>query len=384
MTSALVTILNGDVFRKISGSLTYAEYEHTEFEGPGEAGTVYTSDGTEGRIEVDHRLFGLDGAVGAQFVDKTFGAVGEEAFTSPTDTQSLAVFLYETSEWESGLGIEGGLRFEQVEYDNVLNGERSFDLASGSLGIHKHAGNGLFLGAQLSATERAPNETELFANGPHLAVVQFEIGDANLDKELGIHFEGTARLTRDNWMIGINAFHTDFTDFIFLAPGVTILDGVAVDEVDELPVFTTLQQDATFIGAEIYGDIHWGKVLGAQIKTEASMDVVDSELSSGGPVPLQPPTSGRIALEADWPLLSFSTDVTFASDANNTAFGSFPTDGYHLWDAKISAPLPFLSTENASELFVEVRNITDEEARLATSTLRDQLPLPGRNLRRRT
>ena len=39
-------------------------------------------------------------------------------------------------------------------------------------------------------TERAPNAVELFANGPHHALEQFEVGDSNIGVETSFNFSG--------------------------------------------------------------------------------------------------------------------------------------------------------------------------------------------------
>ena len=43
----------------------------------------------------------------------------------------------------------------------------------------------------------------------------------------------------------------------------------------------------------------------------------------------------------------------------------------HVWSQK----------REGTELFVDVRNVTDEEIRYATSVLKDVVPAPGRNVR---
>ncbi|MEM9054482.1 MAG: TonB-dependent receptor, partial [Pseudomonadota bacterium] len=216
------TIDNG-FLTDVVGTLAIIDYEHTEFEAPGETGTVFDSEGSEGRLELGHVFGGFEGAFGVQFIDKTFSAVGEEAFISETDTQSFGVFIYEAKEWGDAFGIEGGLRIDTVDLDNVDFGSADFDLFSGSFGAHKHFDNGFWLGGQISYTERAPSETELFAFGPHLATDQFEVGDTSLDKESGINLEGTARWRGETGGIGINLFVTEFSDFIFLTPGEAVI-----------------------------------------------------------------------------------------------------------------------------------------------------------------
>jgi iron complex outermembrane receptor protein len=102
---------------KIIASGSVADYEHTEFEAPGEPGTIFKTNGFEGRIEAGHVLGPLEGEVGLQYADSSLDAIGDEAFITPTDTTSLGVFLYETHDFDSGLGIEGGIRAEQVDLD---------------------------------------------------------------------------------------------------------------------------------------------------------------------------------------------------------------------------------------------------------------------------
>lgn len=104
-----VSVNNGFV-TDILATAAFADYEHTEFEAPGEAGTIYTNEGFEGRLEIGNTIAGFEGAFGLQIVDREFSADGEEAFVSATDTQSFGLFVYEAKEFDSGIGIEGGLR----------------------------------------------------------------------------------------------------------------------------------------------------------------------------------------------------------------------------------------------------------------------------------
>ncbi|MEL7541618.1 MAG: TonB-dependent receptor, partial [Pseudomonadota bacterium] len=267
-----VTVDNG-FLTDVTGTLAIVDYEHTEFEAPGEAGTVFENSGVEGRVEFDHVIGGFDGAFGVQYSDREFSAVGEEAFITPTDIQNWGVFLYETQEWDDVIAIEGGLRIDNVEYDNELFGSVDFDLISASFGAHKHYDGGFWLGGQVSYTQRAPSESELFAFGPHLATDQFEVGNPTLGEETGLNLEGTARWGGDNGGIGINLFITEFEDFTYLTPGQAVVDGVLTDEGDGLPVFLFVQEDATFIGGEIYGDVFFEDGLfGADWEYSASLD----------------------------------------------------------------------------------------------------------------
>ena len=374
---------DGPVIQALSATLSYSDYEHTEFEAPGEPGTVFTSEGIEGRIELDHTISGFEGAAGIQFLDKSLDAVGDEAFLTPTDTNSIALFLYETRDWDNGFGIEGGARIEQLEHDNAVAGQVEFDLFSASAGVHQHFGDGWFAGAQLAYTERAPNESELFAFGPHLATSQFEVGDATLGKEKGLNLEGTLRWRSDTASFGVNLFHTSFTDFVFLTPGAFEEDGELISEEDGLPVFLFTQDDATFTGGEIYGEYYLSNgPLSADWVFRSSLDYVRAELDAGGDVPFVPPLSISAGADADWGLFEAGAQVEWADNQKYVGDSQLGTSDYTTLNLRGALNLSELGHgKEGTQLFLEVRNVTDEEVRLATSVLRDTVPMPGRNVR---
>ena len=375
--------LDHTMLTRLSGTLAVADYEHTEFEAPGEPGTIYTSDGVEARVELGHRLGSLEGAIGAQYLDKDIGAFGDEAFITPTSTTGFGIFLYETREWDNGAGIEGGLRVDSVELDNQIAGQVDFDLVAGSFGVHRHWDNGWFLGGQLSYTERAPNESELFADGAHLATNQYEIGDATLGKESGLNLEGTLRWSDDRFSAGVNLFATDFSDFVYLTPGQTLSGGVLVTEIDDLPVFQFVRSDAQFVGGELYGE--WSitdGLFGAEWLLEAGLDVVSAELDGGANVPFVPPVSLNAGARAEWGAWQLGGHVTLAAEQNNPGAGQLPTDGYTTLDLRAGIHLSdFGIGGDGTQLFIDARNVTDEEVRHASSVLKDVIAAPGRNIR---
>ncbi|MEM1106289.1 MAG: TonB-dependent receptor [Pseudomonadota bacterium] len=375
--------LEAGILTGVLATLAFVDYEHTEFEAPGEAGTVFANEGYEGRLELDHEIAGFEGALGVQFISTEFSAVGEEAFVSPTDTEAFSVFVYEAKTWDSGVGVEGGARFETLERENISGITKDFDLISASAGLNRSFDGGGFIGAQISYTERAPSESELFADGPHLATNQFEVGDVNIDEETGINLEGTARWTGDAIQIGVNVFATSFDGFIYLTPGSTVEDGEVVTVADGLPVFVFLAEDASFLGAEIYGDFALEDgPLGADWEFGASLDFVDAELDGGGNVPFVPPTSFNGSVAAEWGAFEVGAAVSHATDQNDPGEGAFPTEGYTTLDLRAELDVSdFGIGADGTEVFLEARNVTDEEVRFATSTLKDVAPAPGQNIR---
>lgn len=375
--------LDVGILTGVSGSLALIDYKHTEFEAPGEPGTVYKTDGVEARVELDHSAFNYDGAVGMQYTDKELNAFGDEAFITPTASETLGLFIYEARDWDSGAGIEGGLRYDSVTQDNVIAGERDFELLSGSFGAHKHWDSGFFVGGQISLTERAPNESELFADGLHLATNQFEVGDSSLSKESGLNLEATLRWQNETASIGASIFHTDFNDFIYLTPGVVIQNGIPLTEIEDLPVFQFKQQDATFSGGEIYGDILFAEdVFGADWTLKGSIDYVDAELSDGNDVPLIPPLTLNAGITAGWQVWNAGANITFAAPQNKSGTGQMESAAFQQLNLRVERDLSgILNAQEGTKFFLEARNVTDEEIRYATSVLRDVAPAPGRNIR---
>lgn len=100
--------LDAGPLTRISGNLSYADYEHVEFEGPGEPGTKFTTEGTEGRLELGHQFGEIEGAAGIQFLDKDFSADGDEAFLTPTSTKTFGAFVFETLQLDDYSVLEGG------------------------------------------------------------------------------------------------------------------------------------------------------------------------------------------------------------------------------------------------------------------------------------
>ena len=369
-----ISVDNG-FLTNLTVSASQADYTHTEFEGPGEPGTVFVSDGFEGRVEVGHVLGPVQGEFGIQYADTSLDAIGDEAFIAATDTTSFGVFLYESEDWDNGLGIEGGIRAEQVDLDNRDNGSVSFDLFSASAGVHRHWESGWFLGAQVAWAERAPNSSELFADGPHLATVQYEIGDSTLGKERGLNLEGTVRWESETASFGVNLFHSDFADFIYLGPTGAVQD--------DLPVFTFRQQDAQFTGGEAFAEYQLLEgPFKADWKFDAGLDFVRAEFDDGSNVPYVPPVTLNAGAEADWGALALGAKLTWAADQDSPGTGQLETDGYVTADLHADLDIArYGFGRQGTKLFIEARNVTDEEVRPATSVLKDTVPLPGRNIR---
>jgi iron complex outermembrane receptor protein len=350
-------------------SAGYADYQHTEFEG-GEVGTQFFSDGYEGRLELIQRARdGWQGVVGMQVLDRTFDAVGDEAYVPRTDIAEKG--LYTVQRFDRGaVGFEGGLRLDNRSLES-LAANRDFNNVSASAGVFVRPSTPLFLGLSLARSERAPSEVELFAEGAHIATGSFEVGNIDLDSEVATSIEATVHFASGPFEFDLHAFHADYDGFIDLRP--TGLTDVASD----LPIFAYVQTDATFRGfeAEAAYDI-WTS--GAKVVTlEGAADLVDADTDLG-PAARIPPYSVTARIKYASTPVDLSLEVRHVGEQDEVAAFELPTDSYTLVNL-FGAWRPF--SDPSVTVFAEGRNLTNEEAREHASFLKDIAPQPGRNLR---
>ncbi|MEL7518905.1 MAG: TonB-dependent receptor, partial [Pseudomonadota bacterium] len=364
--------LRGDIYlgegflSRLKLRLGYSDYTHTEFEGP-EVGTVYDSETFEARAEL---IQSQGGVIGAQFTTRDFQAVGEEAFVAPNETTQIALFT--AQEFDVGaFQIEAAGRYERVDVESdTLGVERDFDLVSGAVSFV--AGDAVRAGVTLSRSERAPAGEELFANGPHIATQQFEIGDVNLDVESAWGLEGFVRGNTGDVDFGVSVYFQQFDDFIFLV-------GTGEEE-DELPVFVYLQNDAQFFGFEADLALPIVKKDNFTLSTDLRASYVSGDLTDGqGNLPRIPPVALLGALEGEMDAFTVRGEVQWFGEQNDVADFETPTEDFTLLNLYLSWR-PLADNQNVV-LQLAGENLGNVTGRRHSSFTKDFLPLPGRNVR---
>lgn len=357
------------IFSGLRASVADTEYEHTEFEGR-EVGTRFLNDATEGRLELTHKpLAGWTGAIGLQGYDRKFQAIGEEAFVPRTKTRAGGLFLTEQREWDA-LKLELGARVDKVKVSPDGGDKRDFTPLSLSAGLLWKFNDAWRLSVNLDRAERAPAEEELFANGLHAATASFEIGDANLRKERADQFEVGLHYHGARFEAKVAAYQTRFDGFIYL------LDTGAVEE--DSPVRQWSQTDAKFTGFEGEAIAHLFDGDAGKFDVRVFGDTVRAKLDRGGNLPRIAPA--RVGGELRWDADSWraSLGATRYMKQDKVAVNETPTDGYTLVDAHLA--YHWDAGNLGYELFLDGNNLTNEEARVHTSFLKDTVVLPGRGV----
>ena len=349
----------------------YADYEHIEFEGPGEVGTVFANEGGEIRLEaIQRETNGWSAAYGFQFRTRDFSAIGEEAFVEPSTTDQYGLYTFQQVDF-GAVHLEAAARYERTDQENSVTGEqRDFNLISFSAGGDYHFTDNIRLGGTVFRTERAPTTEELFSNGPHLATRQFEVGDINLDKEVATGVEGALRVSYGEARLTLNGFYTDYSDYIFEDETGEIEDG--------LPVFQFTGEDAQFRGFEVQAAtpiVSFGK---GQILWDGLVEFVRAETDSGN-LPRIPPLSILTGFDAEYDHLTLRAEVDFTAAQNNVTEFELPTDSFAF--VNLFATWDFPVQEQDVALSVSVQNLLNDEGRQHASFLKDIVPLPGRNFR---
>ncbi len=349
----------------------FNDYEHAEIEPRGEVGTIYLQRGLDARAAAEHQpLAGWRGVFGLQWRDLDLDAIGAEAFVPPSVTRNLGLFLFE----ERGFGTltaELGARLERQQID-LPGAARAYDddAFSASAGLIWRAADGWRVTANLSSTERHPTATELFADGPHIAVRRFEIGDADLGTERALGIDAGLHATAGPLTASVSAFVSDYSDYIYAAPTGAIEDG--------LPVVVYSATDARFSGLE--AELVWRgpeSALG-RWSVRAFGDYVRAEDGAGAPLPQIPPLRLGASLGFERGPLGIELRAVWNDTQDRVAAAELPTDAYTLVDVDLSWRARV--ADRPMTLFVRGANLLDEEARRHASPLKDFAPLPGRAL----
>ncbi len=378
------------LFEKAKFRAGYGDYRHVELEGA-EVGTLFQNDEFEGRVELVAKPFQalageIRSAYGVQGRFRDFEAQGAEAFVPPSEQSQIGLFgLWEYRQGD--LLVDLGGRYERVnnqtatfiaEEDGApVPVDNTFNVFSISGGFGYQFTDALFVGVNAFRTERAPSLEEQFSFGPHLATQSFEVGDPTLEKEVGRGIEGTVRGEFGPITAVVNAFYTNYNDFIFEQETGEILDG--------LPVFQFTAADTTFRGfeAELDADLGAFETRSGPIRFAAHGQVDFVRATSSGvddrDQPRIPPLSTLFGLSATNQYASLRAEVEYVAEQDNVAAFELPTDDFVFFNL-YAAFRPFAKRKDIT-FEIRGRNLNNDEGRVHASFLKDTTPLPGRDVR---
>lgn len=376
----------------------YNDYDHTEFEAPGVPGTVFKNKQGQLRLDAVHAPIGQwRGAFGVQYDHRDFQAIGEEAFVPPSITEGLGTFLVEEREFGWGT-LQLGARVQRDHSDPSGASSEDFTPVSFAGGTIFKLGERYHLKIYATRSQRSPVAEELYAFGPHGATATFERGSTDLDKETGNNVELALDYHGERLFWQANVYYERIDDYIYLqevdrglnadGSGVAASDGIA-DRVDDAGTFDPngelLLVDYDQKNAEFYGfeaQVSYAVMTEPfALNAQAFGDKVIGKLTNGTNLPRIPPARYGFGIDASHGPLRGNVSLVHAFAQDNLGPLETPTNGYTMVTIDIAYQFRLdEANEQMYELYLQGRNVLDEEARRATSFLKDVAPLPGASL----
>lgn len=367
---------------------TAQQYAHDEIEPSGEVGTNFKL-GTQTFNVVGRTQRGrLTGSIGVQGYLRSYTPAGEEAFTPSADNRNVAVILFQ----EMPLRLTGradarvprlqlGARYDWFGLESK-NDERfgpgharAFNNTSASLGLSLPVGTSATFSVNAQRAFRAPAVEEVYADGYHVAVGTYDVGNPNLRAETSTGLEGVLRAQSSRGFAQVSAYLNAIADYIApKAVGSRTVD--TEDGAVEVPLVNFVQQDARLFGFEAQGEgeiaRHW--VLGA------SADWVRGRFQDDTNLPYIP--AGRIGANLRWDnaRLSVGGGVRTVFDQTKVSGDALdvPTDSYTL--ANLSVGWTFFRGPTVQTIVLRADNLLDERYFDATSRIKSFAANPGRNV----
>jgi iron complex outermembrane receptor protein len=412
---------------RVMSKAAYTDYQHQEIEG-GEVGTQFNNEMLETRFDLYHQAVdGWKGAWTLHYKENDFNAIGEEAFTPPSNTESIAVAWLEEKHIEDVLW-QLGIRAEHVtlsanaeveshsEHSDELGSheeelhfnKQSFTPISASLGAVWEYSRGYNVGFSAAFSQRAPSASELFSNGAHIGTNTYEVGalfevheedhelhvdlsDQNVELETAYNLDLTWRKFEGDFGFVASAFYNHIDDYYYQAnTGLFAEDGhddhnealeeqhldegveEHAEESEGLPVYVFQQSNVVMFGieAELFYQVT------PSLKASMFTDYIHAKVTDGDNLPRIPPM--RFGGQFNYITDEYSAEIsaTHYFKQSNTAELESETDGYTMLDANFNYFINNVGDDMVA--FLKVNNITDEEARVHTSFLKGVSPLPAR------
>jgi iron complex outermembrane receptor protein len=400
---------------KLSSKFAYTDYQHQEIED-GDLGTQFTSEMFEGRFDIYHQAYqGWKGAWTLHAKRLEFDAAGDEAFTPPSTTETLALAWLEEKHFDNVL-VQLGFRVESVKLDvgnetfhdedsgqELPIDKQSFTPISSSIGAVWDYQQGYNIGLSASYSQRAPSAAELFSNGAHIGTSTYEVGaiygveeheghaeitlanQQNVELESATNLDITWRKFEGDFGFVIGAFYNHIDDYYFLQNTGLFAESShgheeeneeadGHEEEGELPIYHYQQSNVDLYGfeAELFYQIN------TFFKLSIYTDYIRAKLTQGDNLPRISPM--RMGSELSYQGNRYDAALGFQHyfTQNDIAPLETSTDGYTLFDAHLNYYLDGIG--NDFVVFIKGDNLTNEDARVHTSFLKDIAPLPARNI----
>lgn len=278
------------------------------------------------------------------------GTVGTSALAQGNQTLGKAFLIPGYDLWQGAvyaqeelalgrLSIMTGLRGDAISQTTLAYadlgirspaGTRAWRNMSGSLGAAYLLRDGLDVSVRVARAWRPPTVNERYAQGVHHGTAQYELGDATLDHEASLGFEGSLRYRSATWQLDAATYSNTVSSFIYLQPTQPVFTIRGA-----FPGFRYAQADARLRGVELASS--WTPVPRLQLLANGTL-VRGTNRENGEPlfdmpadrVTLSARTTGQRSCLGAWFLGAGTLLVRQQDGVPNGTVYTLPTAGYAL------------------------------------------------------
>ena len=435
--------LNSDAISAINTSFAFTNYRHAEIEN-GEVGTLFENKSHEARLELIHQpVAGWRGGFSFHYKASDFEAIGEEAFTPPSKTNSFGIGVIEEQHFGDIL-FQLGARIEHVEIDvpaiqigetaflamhaeaehdgiegndeghseghsdesslDAQSSNASFTPISASIGAVWDFTEGYNLGLSYVHAQRAPSSSEIYSFGPHIGTSTYELGafyDITDDGDVVFQGQELAVEKSNNIDVSLrkfsgefgfvfNAFYNQVNDYYFAADSGFVVEGEHDEAEADVPVDSMVEEHSdelpvflfTAVDVDLYGveaQINWQATASLQIQAQGDLVRTKLDENLGQSQYLPRTPPSRIGLSADYVFGNWQAELSLHKYFTQDRVAEFESETKGY--TLLDLDVNYVTSVNNMDVtfYLKGRNLGDEEARVHTSFLKDLTPVQGRS-----
>lgn len=340
------------------------DYDHKEIE-EGEVGTHIKIKSSEADLRLKHgRMGNLLGMFGLSFLYQTYSTVrGEKFFTD------VSLILYEEIEFKR-LNMQAGIRYDLAFVNSKEPPQKKkFNALSSSIGLVYKVSDPAVVSLNFSRGFRVPTLKELFAYGPHLGTMSFEVGNPNLKVEASNEIDLSFRFLTSKTNAEISGFLNYIDNYIYAN------QTGEIDPGSGFPVYEYTSANAFLRGFEVKFEHELFK----NLSTSLLVDYVEGKnRATNKYLPMIPPLRMIAGVEYRTSRYNFGVEIKAVSSQNKVAPEETKTSGYAIVNLHLGLRLPFSGL--AHEINLNIENLTNKTYYDHLSRIKNFAPMPGRNI----
>ncbi|MFB2577925.1 TonB-dependent receptor [Acinetobacter sp. c2-A9] len=368
--------------RELVGSMTANTYHFSTY-----------SANILGQYQFDLNQATIFGDYGVDFSRRRIQGNGQQRYLPDVNTKKQAVFVTQNLNFKP-FTLSAGYRHENVSHDiqksdfkltnKSPNGksliDTKFSLNSYDLATKLNITDNIAVNARYAHANRAPEVNELYASRAHLSTMTQEEGNQKLKSEQVKSTELSLLLNYPTLDINATAYQHNFNGFYYLRSS-----GTSGNQGNRLRLKYWNQINTKVNGFEFdvtkrFSLNQWG-----DFEAKAFADLVKnkpSDYKEYGHYLVNIPTN-RYGMSLDWKYNDWTSGVNLIHYAKPKYLGKdinieVPLPGYSMLDLSVAKTMNWNKAK--VNLFANVSNALNQDARVQSSPLRYIAPLPARSI----